>query len=206
MAIYGYARVSTGEQADKYGLLIQVEQLKAYGVPRSHIYAEVQSGANENRPILLELLDKLQAGDTLAVSKIDRLARSTIHLLRLTKDFERQGIHFVSLGDSIDTTTPQGRFYFTVVSALAELERETIKERTRAGIHKRIKLGKGWGRRAFSQHDQITALKLLMAGESYNSVARALKCHPNTLYKYLPQRHLHTLYAALEGGFLFSKQ
>ncbi|EOL1931138.1 recombinase family protein, partial [Escherichia coli] len=86
------------------------------------------------RPGLKRALKKLKPGDTLMVWKLDRLGRSMRHLVALTDELQQQGINFRSLTDNIDTSTPMGRFFFHIMGALAEMERELIVERTRAGL------------------------------------------------------------------------
>jgi len=92
------------------------------------------SGKVADRPGLQKALDILREGDTLVVWKLDRLGRSIKHLVDLVNGFEEQDINFVSLTDSIDTSTPAGRFFFHVMASLAEIERELTVERTRAGF------------------------------------------------------------------------
>ena len=83
MAIYGYARVSTQDQSEKYGLDIQKSELMANGVPEQQIFSDVESGAVKDRPQLVKLLDTVTIGDTIIISKLDRLARSMLHLLQI---------------------------------------------------------------------------------------------------------------------------
>lgn len=128
MAVIGYARVSTGEQT----LEPQLLELRAAGCGR--IVEEHASGGNRSRPQLNRLLDQIKAGDTIVVVRLDRLARSLMHLLDVIKHLEDKGAHFRSLGDPIDTSTPQGRFSLQVMGAVAELERALIQERTKAGL------------------------------------------------------------------------
>ena len=124
----GYARVSTEEQ----GTDPQLSELRAAGCQA--IEQEHASGADENRPVLANLLKEIQSGDTLVVVRIDRLARSVRHLLRVIDQLEQKGAHFRSLRDPIDTGSPQGVFQLQVLGAVAQLERALISERTKAGI------------------------------------------------------------------------
>ncbi|MBB3572031.1 recombinase family protein [Rhizobium sp. BK491] len=126
--LIGYARVSTEEQLND----AQVDELRAAGCDR--IYQEHGSGLSRARPVLARLLKDLTAGDVLVVVRLDRLARSVSHLLQVIEELEKRGVHFRSLRDPIDTSTPQGMFSLQVLGAVAQLERALIAERTKAGI------------------------------------------------------------------------
>lgn len=126
--LIGYARVSTEDQLND----AQVDELRAAGCHRIH--QEHGSGASRARPVLAKLLKDLNAGDVLVVVRLDRLARSVSHLLAMIEDLERRGVHFRSIRDPIDTSTPQGMFSLQVLGAVAQLERALIAERTKAGI------------------------------------------------------------------------
>ncbi len=123
----GYARVSTEAQ----NLSLQLEELKSFGCDK--IFSEKVS-SRKNMPEKDKALSILSEGDTLIVWKLDRLARSTIELLGDIQKLTSKGVHFISLRDSIDTSTSGGRFQLAVFSALAELERDMIRERTLAGL------------------------------------------------------------------------
>lgn len=126
--LIGYARVSTTDQntdLQKKALIRAECEL---------IFEDAASGKNAQRPGLKRAIRRLRRGDTLMVWKLDRLGRSVRDLIDLVSALQARGIHFRSLTDSIDTSTPAGRFFFHVMSALAEMERELIVERTRAGL------------------------------------------------------------------------
>ncbi|WP_428411912.1 recombinase family protein [Pararhizobium sp.] len=126
--LIGYARVSTEDQVHD----VQMDELRAAGCER--IFQEQGSGASRARPVLTRLLGDLTAGDVLVVVRLDRLARSVSHLLQVIEDLEERGVHFRSIRDPIDTSTPQGMFSLQVLGAVAQLERALIAERTKAGI------------------------------------------------------------------------
>jgi len=126
--LIGYARLSTDDQV----LDAQMDELRAAGCDR--IFQEHGSGVSRARPVLTRLLGELAAGDVLVVVRLDRLALSVSHLLRVIEDLEKRGVHFRSIRDPIDTSTPQGMFSLQVLGAVAQLERALIAERTRAGI------------------------------------------------------------------------
>lgn len=128
MTLIGYARVSTEDQTTAP----QVDALRAAGC--TAIREEQASGAKRARPVLNRLLGEIQAGQTLVVVRIDRLARSLSHLLEIIEGLEARGAHFRSLGDPIDTASPQGRFTLQILGATAEFERSLIRERTMAGL------------------------------------------------------------------------
>ena len=152
--IFGYARVSTFEQ----NLDSQVDALNRAGA--QVIYTEKGSGKNNDRLELNALLKAASSGDTIVVFKLDRISRSTRHLIELTEHFETQGIQFISLQDNIDTSNPTGRFFFRVMASIAELERDIIVERTRAGLSAAKARGRVGGRPATPKHKLEQALKL----------------------------------------------
>ena len=128
MILIGYARVSTDEQSTG----AQLDALGAAGC--TEIIEERASGGSTTRPLLARALGRIGPGDTLVVVRIDRLARSLAHLLAIIESLRARGAHFRSLGDPIDTSSPQGLFTLQVLGAAAEFERALIRERTRAGL------------------------------------------------------------------------
>ncbi len=140
MAKVGYMRVSTTEQ----NLDRQTDALQALDLER--VFEDKASGRNADRPGLQQMLDFLRQGDTLYVESISRIARSTRDLLSIIEKLEAKGVGFVSLKESIDTSTPQGRFILTVFAALAELERESTLQRQKEGIEAARARGRAMGR------------------------------------------------------------
>lgn len=126
--LVGYARVSADDQAND----TQLDELRGAGCDR--IYQEHGTGVSRARPVLTKLLGELTSGDVLVVVRLDRLARSVSHLLQVIRDLEHRGVHFRSIHDPIDTSTPQGMFSLTVLDAVEKLERSLNAERTKAGI------------------------------------------------------------------------
>lgn len=125
---FGYARVSTDEQE----LSLQEDALNKFGVDR--IFWEKMTGARMDRPVLARCIKVCRSGDTIVIWKLDRLGRSTVGLIEAVEALEAKGIQLVSIQDSIDTTTAMGRFFFTIMAAIAQLERDMISERTKAGV------------------------------------------------------------------------
>lgn len=136
--LIGYVRVSTNDQNTD----LQRNALNCAGCEL--IFEDKISGTKSERPGLKKLLRTLSAGDTLVVWKLDRLGRSMRHLVVLVEELRERGINFRSLTDSIDTSTPMGRFFFHVMGALAEMERELIVERTKAGLESCSCTGTNW--------------------------------------------------------------
>lgn len=126
--LIGYARVSTDEQTT------DAQEIELCAIGCDTIVLEHGSGASRIRPALSKLLREINAGDTLIVVRLDRLARSVSHLLEVIEDLTAKKAHFRSLRDPIDTSTPQGMFSLQVLGAVAQLERALISERTKAGI------------------------------------------------------------------------
>jgi DNA invertase Pin-like site-specific DNA recombinase len=183
--IIGYCRVSTGSQS----LDIQIEQLKAAGA--TTLFKEKMSGARSDRPQLLRAIDALGKGDTLLVSKIDRLARSTLHLLTVLEEVKKRGATFKSLGDPwIDTSSPMGEFMMTVLAGVATLERHLIKARTDAGIQRAREAGVRFGRPGrLTKHQQQKGIEMLEADEPQAEIARIFDCGQATISR-LWTRHL----------------
>lgn len=180
--LVGYARVSTRDQT----LALQLDALHAAGCAR--VFEETASGAQRDRPQLAAALDYMRAGDTLVVWKLDRLARSTKQLIETVEELARRGIGFRCLTQDIDTTTAGGRLVFTIFSAIAEFEREIIRERTRAGLDAARARGRRGGRPpALKARDFKEARALLRDPEiTVEEVAARLKVSPSTLYRHLP--------------------
>ena len=139
MALIGYARVSTGAQT----LESQRAALTEAGAAR--VVEETGSGGDRRRPMLARLLRDIRRGDVLVVVRIDRLARSVAHLLEVIEHLDARGAGFRSLGDPVDTTTPQGKFTLQILGAVAELERALIRERTLAGLETARRAGRVGG-------------------------------------------------------------
>ena len=167
--IKGYARVSTDGQT----LDAQAEALRAAGAEQ--IFAEKISGAKRDRPALERCLASLEPGDTVLVTKLDRLARSTRDLLNVLALITDYGATFKSLTDTwADTTTPHGRLMVTILGGLAEFERHLILSRTDEGRQRAKARGVRFGRKpALTKHQREEALARREAGETLTEVARS---------------------------------
>ncbi len=154
--LIGYIRVSTNDQ----NTALQRNALESAGCEL--IFEDKASGKKAERPGLKKVLRMLSRGDTLVVWKLDRLGRSMRHLVVLVEELRDRGINFRSLTDSIDTSTPMGRFFFHVMGALAEMERELIVERTRAGLDAARAEGRIGGRRPKYQEETWQQMRRLL--------------------------------------------
>ena len=139
---FGYARVSTQDQ----NLDLQQDALEKAGCER--IFTDMASGAKADRPGLTDALSHVRAGDTLTVWKLDRLGRSLKQLIEVAQDLDKRGVGLRSLQEKIDTTTPGGKLVFHVFGALAEFERDLIRERTNAGLTAARARGRKGGRKS----------------------------------------------------------
>ncbi len=179
--LIGYARVSTQDQ----NLELQTEALQTAGCKK--IFEDRASGSRVERVGLAQARESLRAGDTLVVWKLDRLGRSVKQLVDLVGELQKEGVQFRSLTDSIDTGTPSGRFFFHVMASLAEMERELIVERTRAGLEFARQLGRTGGRKRQMTDSKIKAAKKLLAsGVPARDVAGNLGVSVPTLYRWVP--------------------
>ena len=177
MAKIGYLRVSKEEQHTD----LQHQALEQAGCDQI-FEDEGISGAIKQRKGLTEAMDTLTAGDTLTVWKLDRLGRSTIHLLQLLDDFRQRGIAFQSLTEGIDTNTAAGRMVYSVIAAMAELERENLRERTKAGLASAKRRGVTLGRPKAMTPEQVShAQSLLDQGLRKAEIARTLNVKYSTL-------------------------
>lgn len=177
----GYARVSTTEQ----DTTMQREALQAAGVAK--VFEDVASGAKAARPGLEAALAYLREGDTLAVWKLDRLGRSLPHLVQTVADLASRGVGFRSLTESIDTTTPNGRLVFHLFAALADFERDLIRERTRAGLAVAKARGRKGGRRPVITPERLAKARELIdaKGLTVREAAGRVKVGKTALYRAL---------------------
>ena len=182
MSIIGYARVSTTDQTPD----LQIDALKSAGAQR--IFIETASGAKTDRPQLTAALDYLRPGDSLAVWKLDRLARSIRQLIDTIDALVRIGCGFCSLTEAIDTTSPTGKLVFHIFGALTEFERSIIRERTIAGLTAARARGRRGGRPpAMTERDVLAARALIRDGSlTIKQIADRLGVSDATLYKYIP--------------------
>lgn len=179
--IVGYARVSSTGQNHA----TQVERLKAAGATK--IFSEKQSGLDKDRPELARCLDYVREGDTLVITKLDRLARSTIHLHQIVDDLAAKGVGFKVLDDSgVDTTTRTGRLVFGILASVAEFETALRKERQMEGIAKAKAEGKSGGRPALLTAEIVEQIKQARAdGLSIRATAAQVGFSKATVQKVL---------------------
>ena len=180
-SLLGYARVSTAEQ----NAALQVDELTAAGCYR--VYTDQASGVLDRRPELDALLGQLRPGDTLVVWRLDRLGRSLRHLIDTVTSLDERRVGFRSLRESIDTTTPGGRLVFHLFGALAQFEREIIRDRTVAGLAAARARGRTGGRPAKLNPDQVkTARRLYDERElTVEEIGRILGVSRTSIYRAL---------------------
>ena len=183
-----YARVSTtGKGQDPE---LQLEELRQVASQRGWQvvaeYADEMSGSKDQRPGLDQLMVAARSGklDMVAVFRFDRFARSTRHLLIALEEFRVLGVDFVSLREQVDTSTPMGKAVFTIIAAVAELEKDIIRERVKAGIARAKSQGKHCGRPRI-EFDVRPALALLGEGRPLREVASILDVSRSTLRRRL---------------------
>jgi DNA invertase Pin-like site-specific DNA recombinase len=177
MVQIGYARVSTLDQE----MALQLDALRAAGCDR--IFEDRASGAKTDRPGLAQAIAFVREGDVLVTWKLDRLARSLPHLIETVNQLEKSGAGLRSLTEAIDTTTPGGRLIFHVFGALAQFERDLIRERTRAGLSAAAARGRRGGRKPVVTADKLTRAKALIAkGLTVREAASRLKIGKTALY------------------------
>lgn len=178
--LVGYARVSTDEQTTA----MQRDALERVGCVM--IFEDTASGTLRTRPKLAAALAALEPGDTLVVWRLDRLGRSLKHLLEIAEDLQERKVALRSLSDAIDTATPAGRMLYAVLGAVAQFERDVLRDRTRAGMAAAKRRGEHVGRRWKLSRSQISEARTMLAdGKNAAYVARVLKVGRTTLYRSL---------------------
>ena len=176
----GYARVSTTDQNPE----LQQDALNAAGCFR--IWTDKASGAKTDRPELAAVMDALRPGDTLVVWRLDRLGRSLPHLIETVTELEARGVAFKSLTEEINTTTPGGKLIFHIFGALAEFERNLIRERTMAGLSAARDRGRGGGRpSSLTPAKKRLATEMKGDGVSMTEIAEVLNVARSALYRNL---------------------
>ncbi|WP_129727893.1 recombinase family protein [Ectobacillus funiculus] len=181
--IFGYARVSTQDQ----NLEMQLDTFSKYGV--DEVFQEKMSGTKKDRPQLAKMIDKLRKGDKVVIYKLDRISRSTKHLIELSELFEEKEVDFVSIQDQIDTSTPMGRFFFRTMASIAELERDIIRERTKAGLESARARGRVGGRPKADKKDVEKALKLYDSQTmTVDEIAEMTRVSRATIYRAVKER------------------
>lgn len=177
MAILGYARVSTTDQ----NLEVQLEQLNAAGCNR--IFKEKISGVKRDRKELAALMDFIREGDMVVTCKLDRIARSTSHLLEIVEELQEKGVAFKVLNINLDTSTPTGKLMLTMLAAIGQFEREMMLERQREGIKIAKAKGRYKGRKPTAREKAGELLQLLGDGVSKAEAARRLNIGIASVYR-----------------------
>lgn len=179
--LIGYARISTHEQT------LDLQQDALSKADCANIFTDTVSGAKAERPGLAQALAYLREGDTLVVWKLDRLGRSLKHLIETVSALQERGIGFRSLTEQIDTTTSGGKLIFHVFGALAEFERDIIRERTQAGLTAARARGRAGGRPKSLSPRKLETLRELYASRKHAipEICQMLGISKTTLYRYV---------------------
>lgn len=175
----GYARVSTREQH----IEPQRDKLREAGVTR--LFQEKVSGVDRDRPELNRMLEYGRSGDTLVVTRIDRIARSTKHLLDITELLKDKGVTLKILNINLDTSNPAGKMMLTMLGAIAEFERDLLLERQKGGIEKAKQLGKYTGRKPTARAKAEQVKELLAKGYKKTQIAKELEISVASVYRIL---------------------
>ncbi len=181
--ILGYARVSTKDQ----NLDRQLDQLEAAGCGK--VFTEKITGTKKERPELIRLLEQVRPGDTIIISELTRLSRSTKDLFDLVETINEKGADIKSLKETwLDTTTPQGKLMFTLIAGISQFERDLRSQRTKEGLEAARARGRKGGRPKKSQKDIKKALKLYDSKEySIKEIEDMTGISKTTLYRYLKE-------------------
>lgn len=180
MALVGYARVSSVGQS----LDVQLEKLDHC----DKIFEEKASGSKDDRPQLAACLSYLREGDVLVITRLDRLARSTLHLCKIASQLESDGVALQVLDQSIDTTSATGRLLFNMLAAIAQFENELRKERQTDGINKAKARGVKFGRQPALSPEQVEELRALREqGAMIRELMEKYSISKATTYRYLAE-------------------
>ena len=205
--LVGYARSSTPDQ--KAGLADQIEELRSTklavnGEPPeacSKIFEEVASAKDRDRPVLADLLLWVREGDTVVVTKLDRLARSLQHLIEIMQTLERKKVNLWILAMGLQTNTPTGKLLWQLIGSIAEFERELMLERQRAGVKAAQKAGKFLGQKPRARMHADTIHRLRSDGMSINQIATEVGCHRTSVYRVLKRNDPEGDMASCEAWF-----
>lgn len=184
--LIGYARVSTEEQ----NLDRQIDALVDAGVDKRNIYKEKLTGTKTDRPELNKMLSELQDGDTIIISELTRLSRTTKDLFKLVEIIESKGANIKSLKENwIDTTTPQGKLLFTIFAGISQFERDLISQRTKEGLSSARARGRKGGRPFKDKKDVELALRMYDSREYTTAeITKASGVSRTSLYRYIKNR------------------
>ena len=182
----GYARVSTDDQ----NLDLQLDALHKAGIGDDRLYSDTASGKDVERKELAACLKALREGDTLVVWRLDRLGRSLPDLVRIVGELEQKGVSFESLTEKIETGSAAGKLVFHVFAALAEFERNLIRERTRAGLVAARARGRAGGRKPKLSEAQIKEINEMVDAQKLpiGRIAELYGVSRTTIYKVAPRR------------------
>lgn len=181
----GLSRVSTPDQSHD----LQLDALRAAGCDA--IFQETGSGAAKKRPVLDQVMSSLCSGDQLTVWRLDRVGRSTRLLLEMIERLDEKGVHFLSLREQLDTSTPAGRLHFTLTAGIAAFERDLIRERTMAGLAAARQRGRIGGRPRCLAPADVEQARARVAGNvaTVCEEAARLSVAHTTLYRALARRY-----------------
>lgn len=191
MRYFGYARVSTSQQS----LDIQLKRLKQEGVENHRIFSDKATGNSTEREGLQLLMIKVEKGDTILVTKLDRLGRDTDDMVQLIKKFDQMGVVVKFLDDGLSTEGPMGKMVVTILTAVANAERSRILERTNEGRLEAKARGIKFGRKQSINYDKVFELKAKGLGAT--KIAQNMNIARSTVYKILSS-NAHTNKATAE--------
>lgn len=181
MRLFGYARVSTSQQS----LDIQIKALKEAGVKESRIFTDIATGSNAKRDGLTLLRQKVEEHDVILVKKLDRLGRDTADMIQLIKEFDTIGVAIRFIDDGISTEGSMGKMVVTILSAVAQAERQRILERTNEGRVEAKSKGIKFGRKRKIDREKIVSLYI--SGMGATALAKQAKIGRSTIYKLLKE-------------------
>lgn len=185
--LFGYARVSTIDQ----NLDRQIDELIRYGVQEDHLYTDKYTGASMNRPAFESMNQRLREGDVVITESLSRLSRTTKDLLNVIEDWQRRGVTYISLKESIDFSTSTGKLILSVMASISEFERSITKERVREGIKAARARGRVGGRKATDPNKISKAVKLYQTkSHSLTEIREITGVSQSVLYRALRKQNI----------------
>lgn len=188
--LFGYARVSSGDQK----LDRQIDELRRHGVTDEYLYVDKMTGGVLDRKGFQELQKQLRSGDTVITESLSRLSRTTADLMRIIEDWEKRGIIYISLKESLDFSTSSGKLVLTVMASICEFERNILRDRVNEGLAAARSRGRVGGRKPTEQNKLSKALKLYDAKtHSLQEIREVTGVSQSVLYRALKKRKVPSL-------------
>lgn len=181
MTVYGYERISTSHRQE---LTRQTKLLLDAGISKENIFSDIESGKKTDRKGLNDLLSIVKEGDSITVCEFSRISRSTKQLIEIAEDLSNRGVNFISLKENIDTTSAEGKLFYTIISAFAAFEADLISQRTKQGLEAAAAKGRKGGRPKVDKDELERAIHLYQnSNYSVSEIATKTNISKSSIYR-----------------------